>query len=69
MSVKNPAEQIKIASFDSTWPRPRAILLFLLGMEENPVFDPGPIAETEIETEYPLSGSNNFDSEVFFRKP
>lgn len=68
MSAKNPAEQIKIASFDSTWPRPRAILLFLLGMEENPVFDPGPVEEAGIELVYPLLRSDNFDFDVFFEK-
>jgi len=73
MSVKNPVETIGLHYYhDLTWPKTRALLLFLLGMENGPVSGLGQAEETKIEiatgdlspksTEFP-----NLD--IFFRKP
>lgn len=49
MSVKRTIEQIEVAPHDLEWLLQRARLLFLLGIENGPVSDFGPVEEIETE--------------------
>ena len=71
MYAERPTEVIngQAGHFDLDWPRKQAWLLLWLGMQDIPIPDFGQVAETEMEIEPPLSGSNNFDFDVFFRQP